>query len=177
MDGVAIDGVQILDDTLLDTVTAAAGRSQRRRMNLNLHDGASDNPHRFFNVLLRDTYIPPHRHLSPPKPETFLILRGTAAFFIFEDNGDVRESITLSSETGTGSSFGIDIRPGLWHTLVVLSERAVCFEVKPGPYDPKADKEFAPWAPMEGSRASDGYLQKLLDGHERGFWRGSNSSC
>ena len=88
MDGVAIDGVQLLDEALLESVTGAAGRSQRRRMNLNLHDGDSDNPHRFFNVLLRGTYIPPHRHLNPPKPETFLLLRGSAAFFIFEDLQD-----------------------------------------------------------------------------------------
>lgn len=173
MDGVAIDGVQILDEVLLDTITTAAGRSRRRRMNLNLHDGESDNPHRFFNVLIRDTYIPPHRHLHPPKSETFLILRGTVAFFIFEDNGDIRESITLSDE---GPAFGIDIRPGLWHTLAVLSENAVCFEVKPGPYNPTTDKQFAPWAPLEGDPACGGYLQMLLDRRLRGTRQGSSAS-
>jgi cupin fold WbuC family metalloprotein len=165
MDGVAIDGVQILDERLLESVVAGATQSGRRRLNLNLHRGDGDNPHRFFNVLLRGTYITPHRHLRPPKSETFLILRGSAAFFVFEDDGRIRESHTLSGE-GAGASFGIDIQPGLWHTLAVLSEYAVCFEVKPGPYDPAGDKEFAPWAPAEGAPACHDYLQGLLDQHQ-----------
>ena len=42
---------------------------------------------------------------------------------------------------------GIDIRPGVWHTMVVLSAHAICYEVKPGPYSAPTDKEFASWAP------------------------------
>jgi len=167
MDGVAIDGIQILDDRLLEGVLAAARQSPRRRMNLNLHSGNSDNPHRFFNVLLRGTYVTPHRHLHPPKPETFLILQGSVAFFVFEDDGSVRESHTLIAGSGDGTPLGIDVQPGLWHSLAALSEYAVCFEVKPGPYDPRGDKEFAPWAPAEGSEDCHSYLQVLLDQHAK----------
>ena len=45
--------------------------------------GAADNPHRFLNVMAKGTYIAPHRHLDPRKAESFLVLRGEVAFFIF----------------------------------------------------------------------------------------------
>ena len=37
-----------------------------------------------------------------------------------------------------------------WHTIAVLTEHVVCFEVKPGPYSAENDKTLAPWAPREG---------------------------
>ena len=168
MDGVAIDGIQIVDEKLIRRVLAAARQTGRRRMNLNLHRGNGDNPHRFLNVLIGGTYITPHRHLQPPKSETFLILRGSVAFFVFDDDGGIRESRTLAAGSNSGMPLGIDIQPGIWHTLTPLTEYAVCFEVKPGPYDPHGDKEFAPWAPTEGAADCDTYLQGLLDQHNPG---------
>jgi len=168
MDGVAIDGMQILDEKLIRSVIAAARQSERRRMNLNLHRGNGDNPHRFLNVLLRGTYVTPHRHLRPPKSETFLILRGSVVFFVFADDGTIRETRTLAAGSDSGIPLGIDIQPGIWHTLAALTEYAVCFEVKPGPYDPEDDKEFAPWAPLEGAADCGAYLQGILDQHGRG---------
>jgi hypothetical protein len=44
----------------------------------------------------------------------------------------------------------------------VLSDTAVCYEVKPGPYILTNDKEFAPWAPAEGSEGCAAYWRQLL---------------
>lgn len=33
------------------------------------------------------------------------------------------------------------------------------YEVKQGPYDPQRAKEFAPWAPLEGTPEALAYLQ------------------
>jgi hypothetical protein len=66
--------------------------------------------------------------------------------------------------TGIARARGIDLEPGVWHTLTAVSPYAVCYEVKPGPWDPKTDKEFAPWAPSEGDPAAAGYLRGLLAG-------------
>jgi hypothetical protein len=38
----------------------------------------------------------------------------------------------------------------------------VCFEVKPGPYSAANDKDFAPWAPMEGDAGAGAYLDTLV---------------
>ncbi|MEQ9364808.1 MAG: WbuC family cupin fold metalloprotein, partial [Leptospirales bacterium] len=118
-----------------------------------------------------------HRHLSPPKAESFLILAGRVAFFTFEDDGSVAACDLLGlarnadhpdgdlSGESAALNLGIDISPGYWHTLVVLSEYAICFEVKPGPYRASDDKEFAPWAPHEGvapPEAIRAYQTKLL---------------
>lgn len=145
----------LIDRRLLDATLERARASERRRTNYNFHGDMQDNPHRFLNVMLHETYITPHRHLSPPKAESFLILEGQVAFFTFEDDGGIAGCDILGNESGTQpgpavGALGIDISPGYWHTLVVLSEYAICFEVKPGPYQVSDDKEFAQWAPHEG---------------------------
>lgn len=46
---------------------------------------------------------------------------------------------------------------GTWHTLAVLEPGTVLFELKPGPYLPLADKEFAAWAPAEGAPGTEAW--------------------
>lgn len=152
--------MQLIDRELIGGIARRAEQSPRRRMNHNFHTGPADNPHRFLNVMLRGTYVQPHRHLAPPKAETFVVLEGRAAVIRFDDAGQVLSRTVL----GPGDCWGIDLPPGVWHTVVVLSERAVCFEVKPGPWNPATDKEFAEWAPAEGDSACAAYLETLLAG-------------
>jgi len=154
--------VKLIDRELLGHTLALAKASGRRRANFNLHPSLQDNPHRFLNVMVRGTYVTPHRHLNPPKAETFVILEGAVAFFIFDDGGAVRETHRLGKLGEQTHALGIDIAPGVWHSLAVLTPHAVCFEVKPGPYKPTTDKEFASWAPSEGTPACEPYLEALL---------------
>jgi cupin fold WbuC family metalloprotein len=165
----------LIDRDLLEETLLRARNSERLRTNFNFHASMDENPHRFLNVMLRDTYITPHRHLHPPKAESFLILVGRVAFFTFREDGAIAtcdilsggshqpdgshqsgasrlpDDLQLSDDSSRKSdALGIDISPGFWHTLVVLSEYAICFEVKPGPYRESDDKEFASWAPREG---------------------------
>lgn len=151
-----------ISDALFDSVTAKASASPRLRMNHNFHSGPTDNPHRFLNVLLEGTYIRPHRHLYPPKSECFLVLEGAADVIIFDDNGAITDRYCLGSETSEGRLWGIDIPPGVWHTILPRTARAVCFEVKPGPWEPASDKEFAEWAPAENDPAAAAYGRALL---------------
>lgn len=150
--------IQRLDAALLDEVTERALTSARRRTNHNFHKSADENPHRFLNAMVEGTYCQPHRHRHPPKSEAFLVLRGKVALFVFDDTGKVIETHVLEPD----GQLGVDVPPGVWHSIVVLSATAVCYEVKPGPWDPKTDKEFAPWAPTEGSQAATQYLKSLL---------------
>jgi cupin fold WbuC family metalloprotein len=118
-----------------------------------------DNPHRFLNVMMRGTYITPHRHHNPPKSESFLVVEGEVAFFTFSDAGQITGTHVLGRD-----AIGVDIQPGIWHTMAVLTPHAICFEVKPGPYSAANDKDFAPWAPREGDPAAGAYLECLLSG-------------
>lgn len=151
--------VQLLDDALLARTLDAAQKSPRRRINHNFHTGPNDNPHRFLNAMLRGTYVRPHRHRDPPKSESFLVLDGSVAIFLFDDAGHVLARHDLGVP---GGPRGIDLAPGIWHSLVVLGEHAILFEVKPGPWDPATDKEMAPWSPEEGSPDAARFVEALL---------------
>jgi cupin fold WbuC family metalloprotein len=158
-----VPNVQVIDEQLFDEVAARAKASARLRMNHNFHGDATANPHRFLNVLLEGTYIRPHRHLSPPKSEAFIVLEGCADLIIFDEAGQIKERYSLGQDGNRGKVWGIDLAPGVWHTVVVTSKRAVCYEVKPGPWDPASDKEFAPWAPREEeSTAAAEFLNRLV---------------
>lgn len=154
------DDVQLIDVGLFDRVLARAEAAPRRRTNHNFHAGPEDNPHRFLNVMMRDTYVPPHRHVTPPKPEAFLVLRGRATVFVWTEDGRVRERHAL----GDGGPMGIDLAAGLWHSVLVESHHAVIYEVKPGPWDPSTDKDFARWAPREGEPGVAAFMERLRRG-------------
>ena len=149
--------MQLIDSPLIASLIERAHNSPRLRTNHNFHTSMDDNPHRFLNVMVRGTYIAPHRHPDPPKSETFIVLEGELAFFTFDDGGQVTNVHILGRDV-----VGIDIQPGVWHTLAVLSTHAVCFEVKPGPYSAATDKDFAPWAPREGDPGAGAYLDALV---------------
>jgi len=40
---------------------------------------------------------------------------------------------------------------------------SVVLEIKKGPYDPVKDKQFASWAPKEGTPEAIAYLERLLE--------------
>lgn len=141
-----MDGVQLISTDLFARITAGAEASPRRRLNHNFHSGPEDNPHRMLNVLLRGTYVRPHRHVTPLKSEAFLPLTGQVGIVCFDDNGATTGHYLLDAN---GPTRGIDLAPGIWHTVLALTEVSVCYEVKPGPWEPASDKDFAAWAPAE----------------------------
>jgi cupin fold WbuC family metalloprotein len=66
--------------------------------------------------------------------------------------------VHLSVGRGT---VGVDLPAGIWHSVIALQSGSIFFETKPGPYLPLSDKDFAPWAPAEGSEAASNYLRRL----------------
>ncbi len=150
-------GIQLIDAALFQSLIERARQSPRLRINHNFHSSMQDNPHRFLNVMLKGTYVAPHRHLDPPKPESFVVLEGKLAFFTFDDAGNIASSHILGPDLP-----GIDLAPGVWHSMTPVTEHAVCYEVKPGPYEAANDKEFAAWAPAEGDPGAGAYLETLL---------------
>jgi cupin fold WbuC family metalloprotein len=150
-------GIQLIDAALFQSLIERARQSPRLRINHNFHSSMQDNPHRFLNVMLKGTYVAPHRHLDPPKSESFVVLEGRLAFFTFDDAGSIASAHIL----GPGMP-GIDLAPGVWHSMTPVTEHAVCYEVKPGPYVASNDKEFAAWAPAEGDPGAPAYLRSLL---------------
>ena len=150
--------ITLIDNALLDELCAEAAASPRRRKNRNFHPRDDHPGHRLLNAMQADSYIPPHRHLDPDKDETFVVLRGALGLFIFNDAGEVIQSVKVGAG---GTAFGVDIPHGTWHTAVALAPDTVFLEAKAGPYLPFTAAEKAPWAPAENSPEASAYLAGL----------------
>ncbi len=150
--------MKIISHKVLDQLSQEAFGSERLRKNLNLHDDYAEPCQRLFIAMEPGTYIRPHRHTDPPKPECFMAVRGRLALLVFEDDGEVRDVIPF----GVGcETLAIDLPAGEWHSIIVLEPQSVFFETKPGPYVAISDKDFAPWAPEENSAEVKQYLATL----------------
>ena len=121
--------MKIIDEKLINEVKAKAKTSPRLRMNYNFHQSLDDKCHRFLNALEMGTVIPVHHHVT--KDETFILLMGKVRVNIYNDDGEVVESVVLSLEEGR---YGVDIPKNTWHGLECLESGSVIFEVKEGPF-------------------------------------------
>ena len=121
----------VIDNNLIDSVVAQAKESPRLRMNYNFHESLDDKCHRLLNALEPGTVVPVHRH--PTKDESFVILRGKVRVSIYNDSGQVTESVVLSPADG---KYGVDIAKNVWHGVECLESGSVIFEVKEGPFVP-----------------------------------------
>lgn len=151
--------MKVINQQLLDKTTAEAKQSLRLRMNYNFHDELDDPVNRFINAMEPGTYLRPHRHLTPSKDEIFLLLRGRVAVFLFDEEGNILETITLDPSAGV---YGAEIGAGVWHGLLVLEPGSVIYEVKQGPFAPLASENFAPWSPAAEDRVGvEKYMESL----------------
>ncbi|HEY4258957.1 MAG TPA: WbuC family cupin fold metalloprotein [Schlesneria sp.] len=150
--------VTLLTNELLEQAIQASQVSERKRMILPLHKSADASLHRMFNVMQPGTYIPPHRHLAPPKDESIVIVRGALCFITFDEAGQVEQMTDIAANSPV---FGVDVAAGIFHTFFILEPDTVMFEVKPGPYSPVTDKDFATWAPREGDAGAVEYMAQL----------------
>ena len=136
--------IQLIHSLLLDETSRKASGSPRLRMNYNIHTRLDDPVNRMLNALEPGTYLRPHRHLSPPKTESYVVLLGELDVLIFDDAGNLLQRQPLNPEMG---NYGIDIPAGVWHCMIVKQPKTVIYEVKEGPFSPIITDDFAPWSP------------------------------
>ncbi len=149
-----------IDTQLLDKTSEEAKAAPRRRMNFNFHKNSADTLQRMLNAIEPASYVQPHKHENPDKREVFFVLRGRMAVLEFDELGNITDLIILNPLKG---NFGVEIPAKTYHTIISLEQDTVAYEVKDGPYNPLADKNFAPWAPEEGSAEAEQYLKAVLD--------------
>ncbi|MDP3985829.1 MAG: WbuC family cupin fold metalloprotein [Candidatus Veblenbacteria bacterium] len=142
----------LIDDKLMNEVTAAAQNSARRRSLYTFHSSNDDKVHRLLNVLEPDSYMRPHKHEDPDKVEVFIPLRGKLALIIFANDGRVSEHVVV--QAGEMSPWGVEIPPGTWHMTLALEPDTAIYEVVEGPWDPATHKQYPAWAPAEDDRAA-----------------------
>ncbi len=149
----------------LDDLRRESSLSFRKRKNHNIHSEYADPCQRLFNAIDVNSYIRPHRHSLESKYECLIAVSGLFGLYIFDDEGQLLTVTKFGSELYRNKEkncgAGVEISPNIWHTVVALSSSAVLFEVKAGPFNPLEAKEFATWAPEEGTSNSLVYLESL----------------
>ncbi|WP_462321474.1 WbuC family cupin fold metalloprotein [Halochromatium sp.] len=145
---------------MLAKTSNLARQSPRGRIIQRLHKDDDAPLHRMLNGMQPGSYARPHRHCTPPKAESFIVLSGALRFVAFDDGGNIVQWLDLRPGSAT---FGVDIEPDVWHALIVLEPDTILFEVKNGPYSPASDKDFAAWSPAEGTPEAEQFLGELIE--------------
>lgn len=127
----------LINEQLLDEVTAKAKTSERLRMNFNLHDSLEAKAQRLLNALEPGTVLPIHRHRNTA--ETYIVLRGSMKVLFYNDQKELTGESIIDPKQ---KEYGIHLPAGQWHTLEVLESNTVLFEVKDGPYIPFSKEDI-----------------------------------
>ena len=122
--------LQVINQQLIDIVVDKAKASPRQRMNYNFHTDLNDKCQRLLNAMEPGTVMPIHHHKVA---EMYILIQGRLKVMIYDDNGNEIESVILDNKQG---KYGIQIPRKTWHSLEVLEEKTVIFEVKEGPFIP-----------------------------------------
>ncbi len=127
----------LIDDKLLNKVSAEAKTSARLRMNYNLHGSLDDKVQRLFNAMEPGTVIPIQRHRDTA--ESMIVVRGQLKLTIYDDYKNILEECVLNPSVG---NYGYHIPKGIWHCVEILAPNTLMFEVKEGPYQPLTDEDI-----------------------------------
>lgn len=151
------------DNAFRDALYRKADHAPRLRAHCQIHPEASDPVQRIAIALRQGTYIPPHSHPQPHAWEFIHVTDGTVKLILFKPDGEVDKVMLLGPQQAT---FAVQLPPNTVHTLVCLSEHALFFEVKQGPYDPASAKAGVTWAPEENDAQVAAYLALLTEATE-----------
>lgn len=138
----------IIDQKLLDSLTAQAKANPRLRQSYDLRTTPDDKSQRMLNALEPGTFMPIHRHRNTS--ETMVMVRGKLIERFYDDNGNITDefvmeplsNISTTSNNSEPSISMVQIEAGQWHSLEVLEEGTVIFEAKDGAYQPISEEEI-----------------------------------
>lgn len=129
----SVEKMKIYNKSNIDQVCKEASDNERLRMNHNIHESLDEPVHKLINALQMGTEFPIHRHMHPPKKETFVLLQGRLNVLIYDDQKNLKYSVELSKDSG---NMIIELMPADWHTIEVLEPDTAILEIKQGPYMP-----------------------------------------
>lgn len=145
--------------------------SPRLRQHLNIHASHEAPFQRLFIAFGLDSYVRPHRHHLVPKDETLIAVQGLLGMLVFDNAGQVVQQFKFGTQSHAGPGVGpvVDIPAGTWHTVLALTPDAVLLEGKAGPFDPQGPREFADWAPEEGTHEALALLRQWRECFQDGL--------
>ena len=121
----------IIDNHLLDTLSAQAKANPRLRQNYDLRNSEEDSSQRMLNALEPGTVMPIHRHRNTS--ETVVIVRGSLIERFYDEEGNVTEEVLM---VPGGEKPVVQVEKGRWHNLECLEPITVLSEAKDGVWEP-----------------------------------------
>ena len=112
------------NETIAELIKAAKS-SPRKRSHLNIHNDLNDPVQRLLIALEPETYVCPHFHPEDYKTELLTLLKGSCLTVIYEEDGEVCDSMLLNPENPL-----VEFPPLTWHSLICLEAETVILEVK-----------------------------------------------
>lgn len=127
----------IIDQKLLDTLSAQAKANPRLRQSLDLRTTPDDKSQRMLNALEPGTIMPIHRHRN--SSETMVMVRGALKEYLYDDEGQLTTEIIMRPNSENSI---IQIEKGQWHSLECLEPNTIIFEAKDGQYEPLTQSDI-----------------------------------
>ena len=127
----------IIDQKLLDTLSAQAKANPRLRQSLDLRTTPDDKSQRMLNALEPGTIMPIHRHRN--SSETMVMVRGALKEYLYDDEGQLTTEIIMRPNSENSI---IQIEKGKWHSLECLEPNTIIFEAKDGSYEPLTQSDI-----------------------------------
>ena len=127
----------IIDNQLLNTLSAQAKVNPRLRQNYDLRNNENDNFQRMLNALEPGTVMPIHRHRN--SSETVVIVRGSLIERFYDEEGNITEEVLMAAG---GENPVVQVEKGKWHSLECLEPNTVLFESKDGKYEPLSEQDI-----------------------------------
>lgn len=127
----------VIDNKILDELSAQAKASPRLRMAMDLRNSPEDLSQRMLNALEPGTLLPIHRHHG--SSETVVILRGKIQWVFYDEAGNETERVTLDAD---GWPRMLNVERDRWHSLECLESGSVLYESKDGAYHPLEEDEL-----------------------------------
>ena len=126
----------VIDNKILDELSAQAKVNPRLRQSMDLRNSPEDQSQRMLNALEPGTVMPIHRHQKTS--ESVVILRGKIEWIFYDNDGNETERVTLDAN---GESRMLNVERDRWHSLVCLESGSVLYESKDGAYHPLTSDE------------------------------------
>lgn len=145
----------IIDQKLLDDLSAQAKANPRLRQSYDLRTTPDDKSQRMLNALEPGTIMPIHRHRNTS--ETMAVVRGKLIERFYDDNGNITEEFVMAplsvpskpslhsvpaGESNEPTIPMVQIEAGQWHSIEVLEEGTIIFEAKDGAYAPLTEEDI-----------------------------------
>lgn len=151
------DVVIVKRTDLINFINKSSSNTDNPRYRFCMHDSPDNKLQEMFIVRKKGDYYRPDRHCDIP--ETHILVYGEEAVVLFDNQGNIINIIFLGGESDV---FAYRINTRLYHMTVTLTDWAIDYEVKPGPFSSEIN-EFPDWAPPYGEQISIELFMRQID--------------